>query len=95
MWLGVSQSIERMNKTKGRRKSRFALCLSWDAQLLLRHWHSWLSIVQTQIKTYKTGARSWDFSVSRIIYIYVKFGKDGRKVGGRRREEREERMGIE
>ena len=93
--MGIIQSIENMNKTKGRRKSRFAVCLSWDTQLLLRHWYSWLSIVQTQIKTYKTGARSWDFSVSRIIYIYVKFRKEERKVGGRRKEERGDRRGIE
>lgn len=35
MQLGLIQSIERLNRTKRQRKSKFALCLNWDTHVLL------------------------------------------------------------
>lgn len=35
MWVGITQSIEGLNRTERQRKGKLALCLSWDIHLLL------------------------------------------------------------
>lgn len=92
MWLGISQSIERMNKTKGRRRSRFASLPELTPSFSSDMGHPGSPSFRLKSRLTKL-VPDHGTSVSRIIYIYVKFGKDGRKVGGRRREEEEKKGG--